>query len=78
MPRPCQALQRRLWDITEESPKRVGLSMLMAVLRLLQRAAAIRCEACFTINIDRPTEPQNITLKEYLVLKSSMIWSGAI
>jgi hypothetical protein len=37
----------------------------MAVLLLLQRGAAIRCELRLALNADRPTEYQIITLKEH-------------
>ena len=61
--------------------RRVGLSASMAVFHLgncscvtlpspvhglvLQRTMAIRFEARLALNADRPTEPDNITLKEY-------------
>ena len=47
------------------SARRVGLSAPMAAFRLLQRTKAIRCEARLALNADRPTEPGNITMKEY-------------
>ena len=47
------------------SAQRVGLSASMAAFHLLQRTMAIRCEARLAMNADRPTEPGNITLKEY-------------
>jgi len=42
--------------------RRVGLSGLMAVLRLLQRTMAIYCKARLALNPDRPTESINTTL----------------
>ena len=47
--------------------QRVSLSTPMVALRLLQRTMAICCEACLTLNADRPTEPINTTLSEYQV-----------
>lgn len=47
------------------SVRRIGLSASMAAFRLLQRTMAIRFEARLALNTDRPTEPGNITLKEY-------------
>jgi len=47
------------------SARRVGLSTSMAALLLLQRTTAIRCEERLALNVDRPTESQFITLKEY-------------
>jgi len=47
------------------SARRVGLSAPMAVFRLLQRTMAIRYEARLALNADRPTELDNIALKEY-------------
>ena len=44
---------------------RVGLSASMAALHLLQRAMAIRYDACLALNTDRPTEPIKATLLEY-------------
>ncbi len=49
------------------SARRVGLSASMAALRLLRRTMAIRFEARLALNADMPTEPDNITLKEYQV-----------
>jgi len=45
--------------------RRVGLSASMAAFRLLERTIAIPCEARLALNADRPTEPDNIMLKEY-------------
>jgi len=47
------------------SVQRIGLSASMAAFRILQRTMAIRFEARLALNTDRPTEPGNITLKEY-------------
>jgi len=44
---------------------RVGLSAFMAMLHLLQRTMAIRCEARLALNADRPTEPIKTILTEY-------------
>ena len=45
--------------------RRVDLSTSMAALCLLQRTMAICCEACLTLNADRPTEHINTALSEY-------------
>ena len=43
----------------------VGLSVSMAVLSLLPRTKAIRCETRLAMNADRPTESVNITWTVY-------------
>jgi len=45
--------------------RRVGLSVPMAALHLLQRTMAIHCEARLALDPDRPTESINTTLSEY-------------
>jgi hypothetical protein len=44
---------------------RVGLRAPMALLRLLKREMAISCEPCLAMNAHKPSEPDNIILKEY-------------
>ena len=49
------------------SPKAptVASGHLLLEVRLLQGTKAIRCEARLALNTGRPTEPGNITFKEY-------------